>query len=225
MTLESSSEVPISDDERRTRHTFVDSARSRFVQFRLWVGLSTGGDETHNCYFRPDPWTVPEPVLQFESATSVDVQQVRVLDDEIEELITIATEESIEDGMESETEARLGRFVASHSILGVHRLSARLNSGCINVGTAADIVRVLGQFEHKETHDERLWIAARMLRAGTAVARDASAIALEELGDPRALGILQEAVSVEAVPELRADLEMALGELKKITDGVHSPKA
>ena len=184
-----------------------------------------GGVKPAAVTFRRIHGTVPDPVLQFESATSVDGEQVRVLDDEIEAIVTTATEESIRDGMESETEVRLGRFVALHSIAGVHRLSARVNSGCINMGTAADIVRVLGQFEHKETHDERLWIAARMLRSGTAVARDASASALEELGDPRALGILQEAASVEAIPELRADLEMALGQLKKNTDGVHSPKA
>ena len=225
MSRDASSEERAEDLETASEDSFVDLARSRLIQLRLWLGLSAGSDEGHSCYFRPDPWTVLNQVVLCHSATSVDAQEMQILDGEIEEIVSVATDENVQDGMESETEVRLGGFVAFRSVPGLRRLSARLASGCMNAGTVADVLRVLGQMEHKATHDERLWIATRLLRSDAPRARDASAVALEDLGDSRAITALEEAASVESVPELKADLEMALRELMKITHGVHSEKA
>ena len=225
MTSETSSKGGSGEDYRSNGRPIADFVRSRSVQLGLWVGLSGSSQEAHGCFFQPDPWTVMAPALHFESATSINVERVRVLDEEVDAIVSLATEENIEDGMESDTETRLNRFVASHSVPGIQRFSTRLTSGCINFGAAADIVRVLGRITHEESHDERLWIATRLLRSDAPLARDASVVALEDLGDRRAVAALQRAVEVEPIPELRDDIEMALLELKRITDGVDSPQA
>ena len=225
MTSETSPKNRFGDDRRPSGQPIADFVRSRSMQLGLWVGLSGSSQEAHGCFFQPDPWTVMGPALQFESATSINVERIRALDEEVDAIVSLATEENIEDGMESDTEARLNRFVAFHSVPGIQRFSTRLTSGCINSGTAADIVRVLGRISHEESHDERLWIATRLLRSDAPLARDASVVALEDLRDRRAVAALQHAVEVEPIPELRDDIEMALLELKRITDGVDSPKA
>ena len=84
--------------------------------------------------------------------------------------------------------------------------------------TVADIIRVLGRLEHEKSHDDRFWIAAHFLLSETPLTRDASAVALEDLGDPRAIPKLEEAVVAESVPELKDDLQIALQELKKSVD-------
>ena len=225
MTVAHSLEIQFDSDSQGTRNSLVEFVRTRSREFGLWIGLSESSHEAHSCVFHPDPWTVLNPVQQFESATSVDEQQARALDSEIEAIVSLATEENIEDGMDSQTEVRLGAFIALRSIGGVERLSGRLTSGCINAGATADIVRVLGCIDHTESHDERLWIAVRMLRSGQPPIRDAGAVALEELGDKRAVHALQEAAKVESIPDLRADIGLALRELKRSIDGVHSSKA
>ena len=214
------------DDDQSTGHPLAEFVRIRSMQLSLWwICLRADSQKVHDCSFQPDPWTLVGPMPQFESATSINVQQVHALDVEVDALVSLATEESIEDGMESNTETCLNHFVAMHSIGGIQRLSARLASGCINAGTAADIVRVLGRIRHEESHDQRLWVATRLLRSDAPLTRDASAVALEDLADQRAIRALQTAAGVERIPQLKADIEMALHELKKSIDGVHTSEA
>lgn len=159
----------------------------------------------------------------FESATAIDPAQ-QVLDREVEDIVNCAIEEHIEDGMESGTALRVCRFVSRSSVPGVRRLAARVTSIHTNAAVAADVVRILGRMLHGGTHRERVWIAARLLQSESPLARDASAVALEELGGPDAIAALQDAVAVESIPGLRADMETSLQELKNSADGLHSPE-
>lgn len=225
MTSETSPESRFGADRQSTGHPLVEFVRSRSMQLGLWVGLNGSSQEAHGCFFHTDPWTAMTPPPHFESATSINAEQVWALDEEVDAIVSLATDENIEDGMESDTEVRMNRFVASRSVPGIQRFSARLTSGCTNSGAAADIVRILGRIIHEESHDERFWIATRLLRSDSPLARDASAVALEDLGDRRAVRALQHAVEVEPIPELRDDIKMALLELKRTTDGIHSSEA
>ena len=159
--------------------------------------------------------------LYFESATAIDPAQ-QALDLEVEAIVKCAIEEYIEDGMESGTASQVRRFVSRSSVPGVRRLAARVTSIHANAAVAADVVRILGRILHGGTHRERVWIAERLLQSESPLARDASAVALEELGDPDAIAALQDAIAVESIPGLRADMETSLQELKKNADGLHS---
>ena len=161
---------------------------------------------------------LPDVPLYLRSATSIEVQESHFLDEEIESIVALASEEFIEDGMDSATEVCLGDFVAEFSETGVRHLASYLTSDWIGSGTVADIVRVLGRLDHEKSHDDRLWIASHLLFSEAPIARDAAALALEDLGDGRAISKLEAAVKVELIPGLRDDLEMALRELKNSTD-------
>ncbi len=157
-------------------------------------------------------------VLHPESATGIEWHEVNRLDGEVESIVALATEEFIEDGMDSDTETQLGEFVSRYSATGVRHLAAYLASDYVKSRTVSDIIRVLGRLEHKESHNDRFWIAARLLFLGAPLTRDASAVALEDLGDPRAIPKLEAAVGAESVPELRDGLQIALEEIKKSVD-------
>ena len=160
----------------------------------------------------------------FESATAVDPLR-QALEREVDAILRLALDEHIEDGMESETALEINHFVARNSAAGVQQLAASVTAAHTNAGVAADIVRMLGRIVHKGSHRERLWVAERLLRSKSALVRDASAVALEELGDPRAIVALQEAAAEESIPELRSDIELALRELTRNADVSHSPEA
>ena len=163
-----------------------------------------------------DSWTIlPDVPLHLRSATSIEFQESNFLDEEVESIVALASEEFIEDGMDSATETFLGDFVAKFSEIGVRHLACYLTSDWIKSGTVADIVRLLGRLDHEESHDDRLWLASHFLFSGAPIARDASALALEDLKDARAVPKLEAAVDAESIPGLRDDLEMALRELKK----------
>lgn len=143
---------------------------------------------------------------------------------EVDAILRLALDEHVEDGMESETALEINRFIARNSVAGMRQLAASVTSEHTNAGVAADIVRVLGRIVHKGSHRERLWVAERLLRSTSALVRDASAVALSELGDPRAIVALQEAAADESIPELKSDIELALRELTKNGDVSHSPE-
>ena len=105
MTSETSPKSRFGDDRRTAGQPIADFVRSRSMQLGLWVGLSGSSQEAHGCFFQPDPWTVMGPALHFESATSINAERIRALDEEVDAIVSLATEENIEDGMESDTEA------------------------------------------------------------------------------------------------------------------------
>ena len=199
----------------------VDKLLSLIRPIRLSLELSNDSRVIPEVYYgqsTTEAWTLLPDVPYLESATNIEWQEPCSLDEEVEAIVSLAAEEFIEDGMDSDTEVELGRFVGSYSAVGVRHLAKYLSSQYLKTRTVADIIRVLGRLEHEESHDDRFWIVAHFLLSETPLARDASAVALEDLGDPRAISKLEEAVEAESVPELRDDLQIALREIKKNVD-------
>ena len=218
MKSESSSETAHESDHGVKR--FVRFLEPVLLSFKLSSNSHVVPDRV--CQAAADPWTAVVPTPHAGAATGIELQEFHILETEAESILSLAVEESIEDGMNSATEARLNNFVAYYSGAAVQCLAKHLVARYANAGTVADIVRVLGRVNHKESHDDRFWVAARLLRSETPLTRDASAVALEDLQDPRGVPRLQEALEAEAIPELRDDFELALQELKKSADGSHS---
>ena len=219
MTPDSSSDVTSTKD--RVANTLL-----RFLE-PIWLSYEltshSHAPTGHTCQSTGDSWTIlPDLPFHATSATNIEWQDSQSLNEEVESVIALATEEFIEDGMDSATAECLRDFVATFSDAGVRHLANYLAADWIKSATVADIVRLLGRLDHEESHDDRLWIASHFLFSDAPVARDASALALEDLNDARALPKLEEAVKAEAIRELKDDLQMALRELKHSTD-VHVP--
>ena len=194
----------------------------------LFTGLMNWNSLTRavqHCRVQLGSSTDTAHMWHFKAETAANSDENRILDRDVDTIVALALEENIEDGMNSETASQINRFISCNSVAGVQRLATRLISDHTNAVVAADIVRVLGRNVHKDSHHERLWIAERLLQSDSPLTRDASAVALEELMDLHAIAALQDAVEVESIPELKADIEMALQELKKNADGVHSQEA
>ena len=222
MSVNSSSDTPSS--QARVVAGLRRFAEPMWLSFKL-TNNSLAASESYRGQSTAEAWTLAPGVLHLESATNIEWHELNCLDGEVESIVALATEEFIEDGMDSDTEAQLGEFVSRYSAVGVRRLVAYLASDCVKSRTVSDIIRVLGRLEHEESHNDRFWIVARFLSLGTPLARDASAVALEDLGDPRAIPKLEEAVGVESVPELRDGLQIALEELRKSVDAQVSQEA
>jgi len=157
-------------------------------------------------HFNPTETSVPREEEEYEK--------------QIEALIDRATEEVFEDGEDNAVYRDLSAFVACNSVTGVQTLAVRLVSSFTNAGAAADIVRSLARIQHAESHNDRLWIAERLLTSDSPLTRDASGIAIAELNDPHAIPALQAAIDAESIPELRKDLEAVLRDLEDDANGI-----
>ena len=197
----------------------------RDILFTGWLKLNSFTRPIQYCHVQLGSSTDVDYMWHFKAETAADHNENMMLDRDVGTILDLALEENIEDGMNSETASQINRFISCNSVAGVQRLATRLISDHTNAVAVADIVRVLGRNVHKDSHHERLWIAERLLLSDSPLTRDASAVALEELMDPHAIAALQDAVAVESIPELKADIEIALQELKKNADGVHSQEA
>ncbi len=116
--------------------------------------------------------------------------------------------------MENRTSQSLSLFVSEHSVAGLQVLAGRLQSKHMNQGVAADVVRVLGQIEHGPSLDDRAYIAECLLYSELPLARDAAAVALGDLNDPRSVGALERAIDAESIPGLREDMQLSLDQIR-----------
>lgn len=188
----------------------------------LWVGASDLNIdrlsfESHAHSSRPK-------TVLYESITRTHHEN-RELDAGIDRIFGLAADEGFEDGMVGKMSQSLNIFVSQHPVEGVHQLAVRLNSERMNQGIAADVVRALGQMKHKQSHNERAYIAECLLYSKSPLARDAGAVALGDLADERNIPALQRAVEAETIPALKSDMRASLNELIKETDVIRSQEA
>ena len=167
--------------------------------------------------------TAPPHVIHEPAATAY--YYTHELDARIDKILSLAADESFEDGMEGRTFYSLNLFLAENPVSGMPQLAARLQSEHMNQGVAADIVRTLGQFDHSQSHDDRVYMAECLLYSTSPLARDAGAVALGDLEDERSIPALQRAVDEEPIAALKADMQASLDELVKGSDGVRPEEA
>ena len=162
------------------------------------------------------------PVITFCESAATTYHENYELESEVDTILGLAAEEGFEDGMENKTSLSLNLFISKHSVAGIQQLITRLQSGRMNQGVAADMVRMLGQIEHPPSHVDREYIAECLLYSELPQARDAAAVALGDLADEYCIPALRKAVDAELIPALKADMQGSLDELMKIRDVVRS---
>lgn len=184
-----------------------------FLQHRLFA-VSIGATHTHDHYTIPLlPDSSPPPLLVSPAAASVHVENSE-LEAHVDHILSLASEEPFEDGMENRTSQALEVFISEYSVAGVQDLGCRLQAESMNQGVAADVVRVLGQLEHPPSRSERLYTASCLLYSELPLARDSAALALADINDPASVPELERAIDNEPIPALRADMQLALDQVR-----------
>ena len=171
--------------------------------------------------------SVPFTAMPCQAATAIYYED-RELESKIESVINLAAEEGFRDGIDSRTSKALNSFIAEHPVNGVQQLTMSLLSPHMNQVVAADIVRSLGRIVHALSHSDRVRTAAQLLFSTSPIARDAGSVTLVDLAEGGTWGsvdALEQAIQAEAIPELKADMQTALDELKQMTDAISSEEA
>ena len=220
MKWDNSSSQDQLDALRPTTHGWRQSLL-RNLSLTAWMGTSDLSID--RCFLEAFSHTGFSPnVLDGSAATaSSSYYYAHELDADMDKIISLAANEGFEDGMEGRTFHSLNLFLYEHPVRGMQHLATRLQSEHMNQGVAADIVRALGQIDHSQSHDDRVYVAECLLYSPSPLARDASAVALGDLEDERSIPALQRAVDEEPIAPLRADMQASLDGLVKGINGVH----
>lgn len=204
----------------------TQSPRQSFLQnisLAVWMGTSDVSIDRH--ILEPFSNTsFPASTLHDDSATTA-YHYAHELDAHVDKILGFAAHDGFEDGMEGRTFYCLNLFLSENPVSGMRHLATRLQSEHMNHGVAADIVRALGQIDHAQSHDDRVYIAECLLYSPSPLARDAGAVALGDLADERSIPALQRAIDDEPIAALRTDMQASLDELIGDINEVHSEEA
>ena len=221
MSTKNSSSQDTSDG-RRSHMWRIRTDLQRLFFLAPCVGASDS--VIHPSTFEALSHSRPPEHLSYASAT-VSHPEDEELNAAIDGILSVAAEESFEDGMESKTSLLVYTLVSWYAAAGVQQLTARLTSPGANQGVAADVVRALGQIDDVRSHSERIYTAECLLYSPLPFARDAGSIALVDLADSGSIPALRSAVEREPIPELKDDMRASLEELVRETDAVRSQEA
>ena len=144
--------------------------------------------------------------------------------EEVAALLSAATEESFEDGMESALSRGIEQVIRRHGRQAVAELTARIICETTNHEVASELLRWLGRMTHPQTLQARRWLLERTLFCSSPRVRDAAGLGLASLDDPHAILYLRQAIERELCPELREDLRLTLTQLEATARAVHSPQ-
>jgi len=162
------------------------------------------------------PFTHRKDVFADQSPSCSSVSRER--SEEVRQAIMIisrlAREELFEDGVESDFSRELVSVIENHGNAAVKALSELILGEEVDAEVASETLRWLGQIEHPETYDFRLWSLEQSLYCSSARVRDGAALGLAFLDDPRAILFLRDAIQRELYPELREDMEQILEQLE-----------
>ena len=202
----------------------IRAGKGEFLQRYIFFVVGASYRIMEQFYFEPLAHSSQPRTMLCESITRAHHEN-HELEAGIDKILCLAADEGFEDGMIGKMSQSLNIFVSQHPIKGVHQLAVRLNSEHMNQGIAADVVRALGQMKHKQSHNERAYIAECLLYSKSPLARDAGAVALSDLADKHSIPALQRAFEAETIPALKSDIEASLNELIKEIGVVCSQEA
>lgn len=132
----------------------------------------------------------------------------------IQKIANDSVDEVFIDGMESDFSRRLTVTLESYGKPAVGALERLIELDSSNVELVGEILRQVGEIEDLNTHQERLTLLTRNLDAPDPRIRDAAALGLASLDDPKAIDDLLEAWDRERYPQLKGNLRMVLDQLQ-----------
>ena len=132
----------------------------------------------------------------------------------VSELMDRAAGETFQPGVVSNTYRTLSAQARQYGDWFVDALRSALVRGQVREDITAEILRSLGRINDPMAHGERLKLLIDALRDHRPVIRDEAALALLDLGDPRAAPFVVEAAKRETLPTLRVDLLNAAHQMR-----------
>jgi len=159
-------------------------------------------------------WGVDEQVLSA-MLTPIRQQGRAALLGTVKVVFRSGEEEELETAVEGGVSRSLEALLGTHGGQAVDAISEHIQWGSGDSLVAAYVLKWLGRVNDPITHDRRLAVLADCLRSRSPRLRDAAALGLDSLDDPRAISYLREAVRHEHVAELREDMGSVLKSLER----------
>ncbi len=134
---------------------------------------------------------------------------------EVRALFEDGAQEFFEDGMESSFSKSLLMFFRMHGRGAVRAISGYVFSGDAHPDVTSEALRSMADWKDKGTLAQRWHILQRSLHDKSPRVRDGAIFGFANMNDPRALGALSEARSVETVSELRKLIDQVIAQLEQ----------
>ena len=148
-----------------------------------------------------------------ESSTTQPEHPVRI-EREINALFEKAREQDFEDGMESEFSWKLDSLVREYGNSAMSEIAHLITRERVSPEVSAEALLCLGDMDHAQTYNYRLWLLERSLSSSSARIRDRAALGLASMSDPHGIPYIKEAIGRETCTELREDMGQVLAELE-----------
>jgi hypothetical protein len=132
----------------------------------------------------------------------------------VEQAFRYAREERFEDGNDSSFSRSLASLIQQYGAAAVAGIERLIMSPLTPAGVSAEATRTLAQVEHASTRDQRRAVLLKALVHVSPEVRDRATLGLASSGDGSVLPFLRAAIHREAVPELRADMELLVSQMQ-----------
>jgi len=149
----------------------------------------------------------------FDSATTTYINPQKVMD-EIKSLFIAGREEFFEDGMESRFSKGLISAIGKYGELAIDVISDLILGEKVSPEVASEALRWIGYIDDDATYESRLHLLKESLKCSSPRVRDGAGLGLSFMNDPRAIGLLKEAIQKENIKLLRRNMEQVLEQLE-----------
>lgn len=133
----------------------------------------------------------------------------------LESVFRQAQEERFEDGMQSNFGRAMLALIAQYGEASVGEARRLIFDPRTRPGVAAEALRWVARADHPATQEQRREVLEAALSHLSSMVRDGAVLGLASLDDSRSVPALKAAIRREPVPELRADMEDLLAELRE----------
>lgn len=147
-------------------------------------------------------------------ATERSRSEGRAIQETLHRLFGAVEEENFEGGVQNELVKHLDDLLAEHGVDLIDGLERFIVFEQLNEETAAEVLRWIGRLPHGPTVNARLDLLVEGLQNSSARVRDAAAVAMAALDDPKAIPYVRDAIEAETCSELREDMKQILDQLE-----------
>lgn len=142
------------------------------------------------------PWPLSPTTWVFDD-------QRQLVQGRAEEMFLRAQDEVFDDGVESRLVREMGFLVRTYGVDAVRALGEVLTSALVNDEAACEALRHLGTIGDSRSQRERFRLLTQHLHSESPRRRYAAAVGLADANAPEVLTVLEEAIAVEPLDELR----------------------
>ena len=148
-------------------------------------------------------------------ATIAVSKQELLLSNRLANVFYNARDEVFESGMSSRFSKELHRIILEYGVVAIEQLCDMILSGNASMDVADEALRQLGCIDDAKTHDARLLLLEIALKSDNLSIRNAAAVGMDYLEDPKVIPSLKRAAQREQPGWFRQYLNDVIAQLKK----------